>query len=90
MLVDRLKTLADRKGITVGQLALAWVHAQGDDVIPIPGTSSVVHLDENLAAAHVKLTEEDLKEIDELFPVDKVVGDRYAHMALTFHGNKHK
>ena len=90
LLVDRLKTLADRKGITVGQLALAWVHAQGDDVIPIPGTSSVVHLDENLAAAHVKLTEEDLKEIDELFPVDKVVGDRYAHMALTFHGNKHK
>lgn len=87
-LVDKVKVVADRKGITVGQLALAWVHAQGDDVIPIPGTSSISHLDQNLAAAHVKLTEEELKEITELFPVDKVIGDRYPHMALTFHGNK--
>ena len=87
-LVDRVKTLADRKGITVGQLALAWVYAQGDDVIPIPGTSSIAHLDQNLAAAHVTLTEQDLKEINELFLVGSVTGDRYGHMALTFHGNK--
>jgi aryl-alcohol dehydrogenase-like predicted oxidoreductase len=87
-LVDSVKQIADKKGITVGQLALAWVHAQGNDVIPIPGTSSISHLDENLAAADIILTESELNEISALFPIENVVGDRYAHMQMTFHGNK--
>lgn len=57
-LVDAVKIIADRKGITPGQLSLAWVHAQGSDVYPIPGTSSIEHLDENLAAATVTLSTE--------------------------------
>lgn len=89
-LIDNLKALADAKGITTGQLALAWVHAQGPDVIPIPGTTSLAHLEENLAAAKIVLSADDLKAIDELFPIASVSGDRYAHMNLTFHANSGK
>ena len=86
-LVDNLKNIADHKGITVGQLALAWVHNQGEDVIPIPGTTSLEHLQENIEAAKVTLSPADLKAIDELFPTEAVVGSRYADMSRTFHGN---
>jgi aryl-alcohol dehydrogenase-like predicted oxidoreductase len=85
-LVDNLKALANEKGITTGQLALAWVHAQGDDVIPIPGTTSLKHLKENLAAAEVILTAEDLRKIEELCPASEVGGTRYVNMGMTFHG----
>jgi aryl-alcohol dehydrogenase-like predicted oxidoreductase len=71
----------------LGQLALAWLHAQGDDVIPIPGTSKIPHLDENLAAMQIKLSAQDLADIDAAFPANSAVGDRYAHMAMTFHGD---
>lgn len=86
-LVDQVAALAQTKGITVGQLALAWLHAQGNDVIPIPGTTSVVHLDENLAALDIELTKEELDTVDKIFHVDAVKGDRYAHMGMTFKGN---
>ena len=86
-LVDNLKSIADSKGVTVGQLALAWVHHQGEDVIPIPGTTSLKHLQENVEAAKVVLSPADLKAIDELFPAEAVVGTRYADMSRTFHGN---
>jgi aryl-alcohol dehydrogenase-like predicted oxidoreductase len=86
-LVDQVASLAKEKGITVGQLALAWLHAQGNDVIPIPGTTSVAHLDDNLAALQINLTEEESKKIDEIFRIDAVQGDRYAHSSMTHKGN---
>jgi aryl-alcohol dehydrogenase-like predicted oxidoreductase len=87
-LVDSVKELADKKGITSGQLALAWLHSQGDDVIPIPGTSSTHHFDQNYAATTIKLTEEDKNEIDKVFGRDAVKGDRYYGTANTFQANK--
>jgi aryl-alcohol dehydrogenase-like predicted oxidoreductase len=87
-LVDAVAAIAKRKGCSVGQLALAWVHSQGTDVIPIPGTTSIAHLDDNLGARNITLSPEEKAEIDEIFRPEKVVGDRYAHMAMTYHGNK--
>jgi aryl-alcohol dehydrogenase-like predicted oxidoreductase len=71
-LLAALEAVAARKGCSVGQLSLAWVHAQGPDVFPIPGTTTSAHLKENLAAAAISLTPEDLKEIEAAFPKDKV------------------
>lgn len=71
-LVEKVRQLADRKGCSLGQLALAWVHHQGDDVFPIPGTKQVKYLEENLAAFDVKLSKQDLAEIDELVPHQQV------------------
>ena len=79
-LVDRVTALARERGITAGQLALAWVMAQGDDVVAIPGTKRRRWLEENVAAAQVELSEGDLAELDEALPSDAVSGDRYADM----------
>jgi aryl-alcohol dehydrogenase-like predicted oxidoreductase len=87
-LVDGTRALADKKGCTVGQLALAWLHAQGSDVIPIPGTTSVDHFDQNYAALKITLSAEDLAEIDSIFRPDAVQGQRYAGNHFTFHQNK--
>ncbi len=87
-LVDRVKSLADRKGITVGQLALAWLHAQGDFVIPIPGTSTIAHLDQNLSSLDITITEHEKIEIDEIFKEDNIQGQRYPGNHMTFHHNK--
>jgi aryl-alcohol dehydrogenase-like predicted oxidoreductase len=62
--VDQIRTIADRHGATPGQVAIAWVLAQGDDVVPIPGTKRVAYLEENLAAAEVQLTAEDRAALD--------------------------
>jgi aryl-alcohol dehydrogenase-like predicted oxidoreductase len=75
-LVDHVKTLAARKGCTPAQLALAWVLAQGDDVVPIPGTRSPQRLAENVAAADVTLTPADLARIQEILPHGSA-GSRY-------------
>jgi aryl-alcohol dehydrogenase-like predicted oxidoreductase len=80
-LVAKVRELADAKGATPGQLALAWVLAQGDDVAPIPGTKRVRYLEENVAAADVKLTDEDLAALEEAVPRDAVAGDRYGDMS---------
>ena len=80
-LVARVQLLAQAKGCTAGQLALAWLLAQGDDVVPIPGTRSVVRLEENLGAAEVVLTTHDLRQLDELAPRGAAAGDRYPSMA---------
>ncbi len=80
-LVDRVRELATEKGCTAGQLALAWLLAQGEDVVPIPGTKKRSRLEENLGAVDVVLTGEDLRRLDELAPVDSAAGDRYASMA---------
>lgn len=87
-LVDKLTCIAEQKGCTVNQLALAWVHAQGDDVFPIPGTSRLENLASNLQAASIKLTKEDLAAIESACPISEVQGDRYGHMGMTYHGNK--
>jgi aryl-alcohol dehydrogenase-like predicted oxidoreductase len=80
-LVERVKEIAAEKGVTPGQLALAWVLAQGDDVAPIPGTTTPEHLEENVAALDIELTEDDLRRIDEAAPRGVAAGDRYADMS---------
>ena len=76
-LVGRIKVIAAEKGITASQLALAWVLAQGDDIVPIPGTKRRSYLEENIAAADVTLTPEELRRIDEVAPKGVASGDRY-------------
>jgi aryl-alcohol dehydrogenase-like predicted oxidoreductase len=80
-LVDRVEELATEKGCTTGQLALAWVLAQGDDIAPIPGTTRVGHLEENVGALEIELTEDDLRRLDEAVPVGATAGDRYKDMS---------
>ena len=80
-LVERVKEIADEKGVTAGQLALAWVLAQGDDIVPIPGTTKVKNLEENVAAADIELTDDDLSRLDEAAPKGVAAGERYADMS---------
>ena len=76
-LVTRVEQLAAGKGVTSGQLALAWVLAQGEDVVPIPGTKRLSYLGENLAALEVALSARDLRALDEAVPVGSAAGERY-------------
>lgn len=80
-LVDRVKEIASKKNITPSQLALAWVLAQGKDVVPIPGTKKIKYLDENIDALDVVLSAEDLELIDAAAPKGETAGDRYANMS---------
>jgi len=80
-LVDQVKQIAEEKGVAAGQLALAWVLAQGDDVVPIPGTKRRTYLEENVAASDVELTDEDRRRLEEAMPVGAAAGDRYADMS---------
>jgi aryl-alcohol dehydrogenase-like predicted oxidoreductase len=81
-LADAVKSIAGEFGATPAQIALAWVLAQGDDVIPIPGTKRVDRLEENVAALDVVLPPEALARIEAVAPKDAVVGDRYADMTM--------
>jgi aryl-alcohol dehydrogenase-like predicted oxidoreductase len=76
-LVREVEAMAREKGCTTAQLALAWVLAQGEDVVPIPGTKRIKYLDENIAALDVKLSDEDLRRLDEILPPGAAAGDRY-------------
>ncbi|WP_206886153.1 aldo/keto reductase [Alicyclobacillus mali (ex Roth et al. 2021)] len=76
-LVEKIERLASEKGCTPAQLALAWVMAQGEDIVPIPGTKRVKYLEENLRALEVQLTAEELREIDAIAPKGVAAGDRY-------------
>jgi aryl-alcohol dehydrogenase-like predicted oxidoreductase len=80
-LVERVEELAAEKDSTSVQLALAWVLARGDDIVPIPGTTHVEHLEENVAALEVELTEDDLRELESVFGLGAAAGDRYADMS---------
>jgi aryl-alcohol dehydrogenase-like predicted oxidoreductase len=80
-LVRKIQAIAEEKGCTPGQLALAWVLAQGDDVVPIPGTKRVKYLEENVGAVGVKLSGEDLIALDQAVPREAVVGERYGDMS---------
>jgi len=76
-LVRRVEEIAAEKGCAPAQLALAWVLAQGDDIVPIPGTKRRKYLEENVGALNVKLAKEDLRRIDEVLPAGAAVGSRY-------------
>jgi aryl-alcohol dehydrogenase-like predicted oxidoreductase len=79
--VQKIEEIAARKNVSASQLALAWVLAQGDDIVTIPGTKRVKYLEENAAAADIQLSSEELAEIDEASPKDSAAGDRYANMS---------
>ena len=81
-LVQKINALAQRKGCTPSQLALAWVLAQAGDIVPIPGTKRIAYLEENLGAARVTLSETDRKEIDAVMPPGAAAGDRYQTQAM--------
>jgi aryl-alcohol dehydrogenase-like predicted oxidoreductase len=80
-IVDRVRQIAEEKGVSAAQLALAWVHHQGDDVVPIPGTKRRRYLEENVAATEIELSEEDLRRLDEAAPPGVTAGDRYPDMS---------
>ena len=80
-LVNKVKQLAEEKNVSAGQLALAWVLAQGKDIVPIPGTKHIEYLKENIAATNIELTKEDLKQLDEAAPKGETAGLRYADMS---------
>lgn len=81
-LVGRIEEIASRKDVTAPQLALAWVLAQGDDVVPIPGTRTIDHLETNVASTEIELSAEDLAAIDEIAPPGAAAGERYPDMSL--------
>jgi aryl-alcohol dehydrogenase-like predicted oxidoreductase len=81
-LVKKIETLAAARGCTPSQFALAWVLAQGDDIVPIPGTKRVKYLDDNLGAVNVRLTADDLSEIDAILPAGVTAGSRYSAQAM--------
>jgi aryl-alcohol dehydrogenase-like predicted oxidoreductase len=76
-LVGEVEAMAKEKGCTTAQLALAWVLAQGEDIVPIPGTKRVRYLDQNIGALEVKLTHEDLERLDQILPPGAAAGQRY-------------
>ena len=78
--VEAVRALAAKKGLTPGQLALAWLLDRGDDIVPIPGTKRRTYLRENVAAANARLTPEDRKYLDEALP--PVAGERYSEQAM--------
>lgn len=80
-LVNRVEELAEEKGVTPAQIALAWVLAQGKDIVPIPGTKHRKYLEENAGAVDVTLTEEDLEQLDTIAPKGVTAGDRYPDMS---------
>ncbi len=80
-LVDKVRQIAAQKRCTPSQLALAWVLARGDDVVPIPGTKRRTYLEENIAADNVTLTAADLDQLEAVFPPGATAGDRYADMS---------
>jgi aryl-alcohol dehydrogenase-like predicted oxidoreductase len=81
-LVEKIKALADEKGCSPSQLAIAWVLAQGEDIITIPGTKRIKYLEENIASENVRLTAEDLKSIEAIIPAGIVSGTRYPERFL--------
>ncbi len=81
-LVERVRAIAERKGVTAGQLALAWVLAKGEDLVPIPGTKRRKYLEENAAAADIKLTPQEVAELEAAIPQNAIVGERYNPAAM--------
>ncbi|MGV8859944.1 MAG: aldo/keto reductase [Pseudomonas sp.] len=82
LLVEKVQKLAAEKGVSAGQLALAWVLAQGNDIVPIPGTKRRKYLEENVAALAIKLSQNELQALKDLFPTDAIAGKRYSDSSL--------
>jgi aryl-alcohol dehydrogenase-like predicted oxidoreductase len=82
-LVQQVEEIAKEKGCKPSQLALAWVLAQGNDIVPIPGTKRRKYLEENAAASEVKLTKEDMQRVDKAFPREAAVGGRYPEQMMS-------
>jgi aryl-alcohol dehydrogenase-like predicted oxidoreductase len=82
LLVEQVQQLAADKGVSAGQLALAWVLAQGNDIVPIPGTKQRKYLEENVAALDIKLSSGELQALKDLFPVEAIAGKRYGEASL--------
>jgi aryl-alcohol dehydrogenase-like predicted oxidoreductase len=80
-LVQAVKEIASEKGVTPGQLAIAWLLAQGNDIVPIPGTKRRTYLEENVAAVEITLTQAELQRIDEVAPMSIAAGERYPDMS---------
>lgn len=76
-LVEQVRSLAEQKGVSAGQLALAWVHRRGDDIVPIPGTTRPERVEENVGALEVSLSDDDLARLDEIAPSGAAAGGRY-------------
>jgi aryl-alcohol dehydrogenase-like predicted oxidoreductase len=81
-LVHKIEEIANKKGCSSSQLALAWLLAQGDDIVPIPGTKRRKYLEENIGAVTIKLTKEELAQIEDAAPIGVAVGDRYAEASM--------
>ena len=81
-LVSRVKAIADRKDVKPSQLALAWVLAKGEDLVPIPGTKRRKYLEENAAAVDIHLSPSDVAELEAAVPQHEVAGERYAAAAM--------
>jgi aryl-alcohol dehydrogenase-like predicted oxidoreductase len=75
--VQRVEAMARDKGVTAAQLALAWVLGQGEDIVPIPGTRRLRYLEDNIAAAAISLSAEELEQLSSLVPPEAVAGTRY-------------
>jgi aryl-alcohol dehydrogenase-like predicted oxidoreductase len=82
VLVQRVRAIAERKGVKPGQLAVAWVLAKGEDLVPIPGTKRRKYLEENAAAAAIKLAPEEVAELEAAVPQNEIVGDRYTEASM--------
>ncbi|MEH2053082.1 aldo/keto reductase [Nostoc sp.] len=80
-LVEQVKAIATEKGVTSSQLALAWLLAQGEDIVPIPGTKRRTYLEENIAAIEITLTEQDLNRLEAVAPKNVAAGERYPDMS---------
>jgi aryl-alcohol dehydrogenase-like predicted oxidoreductase len=83
ILVERVKAIAARRGVKAGQLALAWVLAKGEDLVPIPGTKRRKYLEENAAAADIHLTPAEVAELEAAVPENEIVGERYAAASMS-------
>jgi aryl-alcohol dehydrogenase-like predicted oxidoreductase len=81
-LVQRVKAIAQRKGVTPAQLALAWVLAKGEDLVPIPGTKRRKYLEENAVAVDLRLASADVAELEAAVPQNEIAGERYAAAAM--------
>jgi aryl-alcohol dehydrogenase-like predicted oxidoreductase len=81
-LIERIEQIASEKSCTPGQLTLAWLLAQGEDVVPIPGTKRIKYLEENIGAVNLKLTAQDLDRIAKAVPAEQVAGARYAEPGM--------
>jgi aryl-alcohol dehydrogenase-like predicted oxidoreductase len=81
-MVAHVESIAKKKGVAAAQVALAWLLAQGDDIVPIPGTKRVKYLEQNVAATTVHLSPEELDELDSIFPPGAASGERYTDMSF--------